>query len=428
MQNLNIAIAGLGVVGSGVYDILQRKQKYLQAKTGYLLNVTAVSSRNKQKQRSVSLNEDVKWFENPIDLTKLKDVNLVVELIGGSDGIAYELAKKSLQNKKHFVTANKALLAKHWDELHKLAKENNVILMYEASVAGGIPLIKHIKEGLIANKFLKICGILNGTCNYILSNMSLNQISFEDALRQAQEKGYAETPPDIDIKGIDSAHKLCIIANLAYGIKTNLENFYIEGIEQITLEDINYAKDLGYAIKLLGIANYLNEDEVGLKVHPTLIENSHDLAKVDGVYNAVSITTDEAGKSFISGEGAGMLATASAVVADIVDVINKKETVFYSSENSIKYSSIANETKAFYLRFSVYDKLGVLSKITQILSEGGVSIDNVLQKHRANNITDIIIITYDAKENLMQKLFEEIIKANENEDFFEKPPILIRKI
>lgn len=428
MQNLNIAIAGLGVVGSGVYDILQRKQKYLQAKTGCLINVNAVSSKNKDKKRKISLNKNIKWYENPIDLTQLKDVDLVVELIGGSDGVALELAKKSLHNKKHFVTANKALLAKHWNELHNLAKENNVILMYEASVAGGIPLIKHIKEGLVANKFLKICGILNGTCNYILSNMSLNQISFEDALKLAQEKGYAETPPDIDIKGFDSAHKLCIIANLAYGIKTNSEEFYIEGIDKITLEDINYAKNLGYSIKLLGIASQNNQNEIGLKVHPALIENNSDLAKVDGVYNAVSITTDEAGKSFISGEGAGMLATASAVVSDIVDVINKKETAFYSSANAVKYLSIENEVTSFYLRFSVYDKLGILSKITNILSEGGVSIDNVLQKHRANNITDIIIITYDAKENLMQSLFQKIIKANENEDFFEKPPILIRKI
>ncbi|MFN5352283.1 MAG: homoserine dehydrogenase [Alphaproteobacteria bacterium] len=419
MQVLKVAIAGLGTVGTGVIDILQRKQAYLLEKTGVKIEIVAVSARDKNKKRNIEINKNIAWYENPEDLATLKQVDLVVELIGGADGVAYSLAKQTLQAKKHLVTANKALLAKHWNELHSLAEKNKVFLSYEASVGGGIPLIKHLKEGLIANRFSKIYGILNGTCNYILSEMLTHQKGFAEVLREAQNKGYAETPPDVDTRGIDTAHKLSIIANLAYGIQVSLDDFYIEGIEKITLDDINYALSIGFAIKLLGIVEEKN-NAIHLKVHPTLLPINDDLAKINGVYNAISIFGDEVGKSFITGEGAGMYATASAVVGDIIDTISKKsDNVFYSNKRP-KFGKIENEEKCFYLRVSVKDRVGILSKITQLLSTKQISIDNVLQKHKSDGITDIIIITYPTKEKLMLEIFSKI------KDLVEKEPLLIR--
>jgi homoserine dehydrogenase len=416
-QVLNIAIAGLGTVGQGVFKILTDKQTLFQDRCGKKIAITAVSARNKSKDRGLNL-ANVKWYDNPVDIAFDNNVDVVVELIGGSEGAAYDLVKNSLENKKNVVTANKALIARHGVELAKLAEDNNVSLKFEASVAGGIPIIKAIKEGLIANKISKIIGILNGTCNFILTKMEKEQRSFDDVLLEAQKLGYAEADPSFDIDGIDAAHKLVILSSLAFSVKPNFSATYAEGIRNITLNDIKYANHLGYKIKLLAIANINSKGKLEQRVHPCLVEKEKDIAQIYGVLGAVKVVCDSLGEAFFTGAGAGMFPTASAVVADIIDVANGSNVKpFIVETNKLidgNFSDPASHEGEFYLRFSVKDEDGVLSSIASVLSNNKVGFEKLHQEVYEEGKANLVIITHNVTEENIKKSLSEISKKSYN--------------
>ncbi len=408
-KTLNIAIAGLGTVGAGVAKILLHKEKLLANRSGRKLRLAAVSARDTKKDRGVDLSK-IDWVQNSLDLVEKADI--VVELIGGADGTAYELAKKTLGAGKHFVTANKALIAKHGVELAKLAEAKNAALKFEASVAGGIPVIKTIREGLAANQFTKIAGILNGTCNYILTAMDKDGVAMETALKEAQRLGYAEAEPSFDIDGTDTAHKLAILASLAFGTPVNLPAISIEGIRPIAREDILHAKALGYRIKLLGIAA-LSPKGLEQRVHPTLVPEHSPLASVDGVINAVEMQGDTVGALFLEGPGAGQGPTASAVVADIVDIAAGRFTypfgVPVAALESLPAARLEDHQGAYYLRLNVTDKPGVMAHITRVFEAAKISIANLVQKAKEPGApVDIVFTTHATSEKTLHKALTEI--------------------
>ncbi|MCE3255656.1 MAG: hom [Rickettsiaceae bacterium] len=352
MKQLNIAIAGLGIVGGGVYEILTKQIDLLNQRSKAKINLVAVSSRTKKNFIDES---KVKFYQTPLDLADDKTIDVVVETIGGADGIALELCKKSLKNKKHYITANKAMIATHGSELAKLAEENQVALAFEASVAGAIPVIKTLKEGLAANQISKIYGILNGTCNYILSKMEEDEISFEDALKQAQKLGYAEADPTFDIEGIDTAHKIAILAAIAKNSAVTLDKMHIEGITKISLFDIKSAKEFGYKIKLFGVFEDLQNGNIKQAVYPCLVSCKNNIANVNDSFNAILSLGNNCDWNLQIGRGAGSNTTASAVVADIIDIANGRFSMpFGISSNNLNQTKIA-DIKAiehgYYLRF-----------------------------------------------------------------------------
>ncbi len=392
-NQINVAIAGLGTVGIGTYKILTQKRELFKAKTGKDIVVSAISSRSKSKDRGVDFPNDINWFDNPVDMTKATNVDVVVEAIGGEDGIAYALAKEALSAGKSFVTANKAMIAIHGAELAKLAEDNGGFLCFESAVAGGIPILKVIREGLAANEFVSISGIMNGTCNFILTEMAARREGFEPVLADAQAKGYAETPPDLDIDGVDTAHKLAIISALAFGAKLNFDGIILDGIRKVTLDDIDLAKDFGYKIKLLGTVKKADNNELLQMVQPTLVKADSQIGQVDGVLNAIYSESDEFGGSIITGAGAGEKPTASSVVADIIDIAaNRAGKAFYAS-NEVK--SVKNYDSRFYYRINLEDKAGTLAEITSILSSYGISIDEVAQKVHNTGDALVGIITHE---------------------------------
>lgn len=398
---MKIAIAGLGTVGKGVYDYLIDNDEVVSKRSGENIEIVAVSARSKSGK---DINFDkVKWYDNALDMAEDENIDTVVELIGGDSGVALDLFVKSLKNNKNVVTANKAIMSKHGNYLAKLAEENNVHIYYEAAVAGGIPVVKTIKEGLSSNNITSILGILNGTCNYILTQMEKNSLSFNDALKDAQKLGYAEADPSFDIGGIDAAHKISILSCLAFGSQIDFETVDVVGIENIDSNDIKYAGELGFKIRLIAESEIEN-NKVKQRVRPFLIANDNILANVNGPDNAVLIKGDMIGDLTLIGPGAGKLPTASAVIADIIDLASKR----YSNILSFKTSDIIQKeaissgefSGKYYIKINVEDGKGVLSSATKSLKDRDISVEQIIQKNVAETKTvDILIITDIAKES-----------------------------
>ncbi len=424
MKKLNIAIIGLGNIGSYLFKYLNDNKKILSEKNNCLPIIKYVSAKNVNKKRSVKINKK-QWLKNYLDSTKLDDVDLIVELIGGADGPAKKLVFEALKNKKHVVTANKALIAKYGDQLAKIAEKNKVNLEFEASVCGGVPIIRSLKESLIANKISKIYGILNGTSNYILSTMDKQNKNFDEVLFDAKKLGYAESNPSADLNGDDVSSKLKILSSLCFNSFLN-NKIYVEGVKEIDKLDIDYANTLGYKIKLLGFAERLN-GKIYQRVHPTLIKKDSYVASIDGVLNAVIITGNPVGHITIQGEGAGPAATTSALVSDISSIMrgNIKFPFSLSSKERkiIKFADINERFFSAYLRFEVLDKPGILSNITKIFSNNNVSIKRLVQNPYKNiKSSSIIIISHKSKNKSLIKVLNEISKKN----YIKSTPKLIR--
>lgn len=353
-QELNIAIAGLGIVGGGVYEILNTEINLLNKRSKIKINLVAVSSRTK---KNFIDEKKVKFYENSLDLVNDRNIDIIVETIGGADGIALELCKKSLANKKHYVTANKAMIATHGLELAKLAEKNNVALCFEASVAGAIPVVKTLKEGLAANQISKIYAILNGTCNYILTKMEQDQASFADALKEAQKLGYAEADPTFDIEGVDTAHKIAILTSIANNSAVKLDAMHIEGITKISLLDIKFADEFGYKIKLLGVFEDYGNNKIKQAVYPCLVSCKQNIAKINDSFNAILSLGNNANWNLQVGRGAGSKTTASAVVADIIDIANNRFSYAFGVKsdelNNVEIANINERVGCYYIRFFI---------------------------------------------------------------------------
>ena len=424
MRKLNIAIVGLGNIGSYLYKYLNDNKKILTKKNNCLPFIKYVSARNRNRKRNIKIKKN-QWLKNYLDATKIKDVDLIVELIGGSEGPAKKLVFAALKNKKHVVTANKALIAKYGDQLAKIAEQNKVNLEFEASVCGGVPIIRSLKESLIANKISKIYGILNGTSNYILSSMDKKNKNFQEVLSIAKKLGYAETNPSADLNGDDVSAKLKILSSLCFNSFLD-NNIYVEGIKEIDKTDIDNANKLGYKIKLLGFAEILNNC-IYQRVHPTLIKKDSYVASIDGVLNAVIIDGKPVGQSVIQGEGAGPAATTSALISDISSILRGNIKFPFSvsgkERKKLKFNTLEERLFSAYLRFEVTDKPGVLSNITSIFSKNNVSIKRLVQNPNKNKKnSSIIIVTHKSKNKFLNKILKEIAKKR----FIKKKPKLIR--
>ena len=424
MRKLNIAIIGLGNIGCYLFNYLKENKKILTEKNNFIPVIKYVSAKSKKKKRNVKIIKN-QWLNNYLDATKIKDVDLIVELIGGSEGPAKKLVFNALKNKKHVVTANKALIAKYGDELAKIAEKNKVNLEFEASVCGGVPIIRSLKEGLIANKISKIYGIFNGTSNYILSSMDKQNKDFAEVLSDAKKLGYAESNSASDLNGDDVSSKLKILSSLCFNSFLN-DRIYVEGINEIDKTDIDNANKLGYKLKLLGFAELLN-NKIYQRVHPTLIKKNSYVASIDGVLNAVIIDGNPVGQSIIQGEGAGPAATTSALVSDISSILRGNIKFPFSlsrkERKKLVFSDIYDRFFSAYLRFDVEDKPGVLSNITNIFSKNKVSIKRLIQNPYMNNkMSSIIIITHDSKDVSLNKILKQVAKKN----YIYKKPKLIR--
>ena len=414
MNKLNIAIVGLGNIGSYLYKYLEKNKRILSEKNNCTPNVLYVSAKNKNKRRSLNIPKK-KWLDNYLDSTKKNDIDLVIELIGGSEGPAKKLVFNALKNRKHVVTANKALIAKYGDQLAEIAEKNKVNLEFEASVCGGVPIIRSLKEGLIANKIQKIYGIFNGTSNYILSSMDKDHKNFLDVLNKAKTLGYAETNPSSDLNGDDVAAKLKILSSLCFNSYLN-NNIHVEGIKNIDKDDIDNANKLGYKIKLLGYAELINNN-IFQRVHPTLIKTSSYVAGIDGVLNAVIIDGSPVGQSIIQGEGAGPTATTSALVSDISSILRGNIKFPFSISNKkrkkLQFKNISERFFSAYLRFEVADKSGVLSNITNIFSKNKVSIKRLIQNpNKKKGTSSIVIVSHASKDKSYTKIVNQIDKKN----------------
>lgn len=419
----SIAIVGLGTVGTATIQLLENQLTNINNKSGKKIIIKAISAKNKTKPRNIDLSR-YDWEDSPEILTKRKDIDAIVELIGGSDGLAKELAYQAVENNKHFITANKALIAKCGYDLNRKVSNKDIGIYYEAAVAGAIPVINSIKDGLVSNNILSIHAILNGTCNYILSDMTNNSKSFEESLLKAKELGFAEADPTFDIEGIDSAHKLVILGLLAYGAEPDIDKVYIEGITSITAEDIKYANRLGYKIKLLCIAS-LEKDRLDFRVHPALCLSDSISAGIGGALNAIFLEGDYSKKITFIGEGAGAEPTASSVVSDIINaaknhkLLNNLNTV----KNKRGYKDIMSRKGKYYVRFIVKDKAGVLASITSVLNENNISLDSVIQEGNKGEETKyIIILTHDSDELNIINAINKI----DNLDSIISKPYLIR--
>ncbi|MDD2703824.1 MAG: homoserine dehydrogenase [Acidocella sp.] len=411
MKPLRVGIAGLGTVGGGVIKLLAQQAELITTRAGRPITVTAVSARDRTRDRGISL-EGLNWHNNPLSLASDPDVDVVVELIGGSDGPAKALAEAALKAGRPLVTANKALLALHGVPLAEAAEQAGVALAYEAAVAGGIPVIKVLREGLAANRISRVAGILNGTCNYILTTMREEKRDFADVLADAQALGYAEADPSFDIDGVDAAHKLAILAGLAFGQKIDFSALHIEGIRRISALDIAFAQELGYRIKLLGIAEH-TEAGISLRVHPAMVPVQKPIATVDGVFNAVLLEGDFSGPVFLQGRGAGEGPTASAVVADIIDIArNVQIPVWGTATRNLEEARvvpIARHEGAYFIRLSVVDQPGVLADVTAILRDHGISLESMLQHGRApGEAVPIVLVTHETREDAVSTALARI--------------------
>ena len=417
MKPVQVGVLGLGTVGGGTVNVLKRNAQEIARRAGREIEVTHAAARDLNKKR-ICATDGIQITTNPNEIVSNPDIDIIVELIGG-DSLALELVMQAIENGKHVVTANKALIAKHGNEIFAAAQAKGVVVAFEAAVAGGIPIIKAIREGLAGNQIQWLAGIINGTGNFILTEMRDKGRDFNDVLQEAQDLGYAEADPTFDVEGIDAAHKLTILASIAYGIPLQFEAAYTEGITNITQEDVLFAEELGYRIKHLGVSRK-TEKGIELRVHPTLIPEKRLLANVDGVMNAVLVQGDAVGPTLYYGAGAGAEPTASAVVADIVDVVRALTS---DPENRVPHLAFQAGTlsdtpilpieevhTAYYLRMMASDKPGVLAEVTKILGEHDISIEAIIQKEPVNQQKDacVIMLTHRVLEKNMNAAIKSI--------------------
>lgn len=422
MRSIRVGLLGLGTVGAGVFEVLRRNHEEITRRAGCEIQLVSACRRDLDKARAI-VADALNLTTDPWQIVKDPNVDIVVELIGG-DTLARELVLAAINNGKHVVTANKALLAEHGTEIFQAAQQRGVMVAFEAAVAGGIPIIKALREGLAANRIQWLAGIINGTSNYILSEMRNQGLSFDVALKQAQELGYAEADPTFDIEGVDAAHKAAIMGAIAFGTPLQFNKAHVEGISQLSGEDVRYAEQLGYRIKHLGIARRREDLGVELRVHPALVPVRRLLASVEGPMNAVMVHGDAVGTTLYYGQGAGSEPTASAVVADLVDVarmINSEpeERVPYlafqpDALHDIAVLPMEQTMTSYYLRLKVLDQPGVLARVAAILAEAGIGVDALLQREAIDVggegaiKTDLVILTHQAQEGDMNKALEQL--------------------
>jgi len=417
---IKVGIIGVGTVGTSVAEILRDNAEIISARAGVDIVVKSGVVKNLKKDRGL----DIIITDNVNDILQDKEIDIVVELMGGVDE-PFEVVKKALNAGKAVVTANKALLAYHRYELQAIAKD--IAFEYEASVAGGIPIINALRDGLSANHIESIMGIMNGTCNYMMTEMTNHGVSYDAILKEAQDLGYAEADPSFDVGGYDAAHKLLILASIAYGIDAKPEDILIEGIDNVRSEDIAFAKEFGYAIKLLGIAKK-DENEVELRVHACLIKQNEMIAKIDGVMNAISVVGDKVGETLYYGPGAGGDATASAVVANIIDIARSgKSTPMLGFNRPMEGDKLTLKSpddinSKYYLRINVSDRTGVLARVTKLFEENQISVETMLQRPSTPSSANLLISTHIALEKDVQKLIKEL----ESQDFVNATPVMIR--
>jgi homoserine dehydrogenase len=417
MKPINVGLLGIGTVGGGTFTVLRRNREEISRRAGCAITMKMVADKDLERARKI-VGDSAVITADALDVVNNPDIDVVVELIGGT-GIAKELVLKAIANGKHVVTANKALLALHGNEIFAAAQKKDVMVAFEAAVGGGIPIIKSLREGLTANRIEWIAGIINGTSNFILSEMRDKGASFGDVLKEAQRLGYAETDPTFDIEGVDAAHKLTIMAAIGFGIPMQFSSAYVEGISKLTREDIRYAEELGYRIKLLGIAKRKSRG-IELRVHPTLIPARRLIANVEGVMNAILVKGDAVGQTMYYGAGAGAEPTASAVIADLVDVARMltadpehrvPHLAFQPDQLSdVPILPMGEVETSYYLRLRVYDKPGVLADITRVLADLDISIDAMIQKepHEGEDQADIIMLTHLTVEKNVNAAIEKI--------------------
>ena len=421
----NVAIVGLGQIGSYLYKEISSKKKEIQNKTGKIVNIVAISAKNKNKKRIFKVNKKI-FFSNPLKIINDKKIDILFECIGLSDGISKKIVEKAIKNKVHVITPNKALIAKHGEHLSDLAVKNKVNLEFEASVGGGIPILRTIKEGLATNSIHKVYGILNGTCNYILSEMENTGSSFKNALMKAQNLGYAEPGnPKLDLNGYDTLAKVKILSALAFNRKISKSKCMMEGIENIESKDFDMAEQLNLRIKLLGVTEMIN-NQLFERVHPCLVKKNTYIANVSGVMNAVILEGKPVGESVLQGEGAGPGPTSSALMSDFLSVLRGNIKFPFGLPNNVrkkvKIYDDKNYINSLYLRFEVKDKPGVLSQITKHLAKYKISIQRLIQiPNNANKKASIIIITHSVKENNSKKCLKSITS---NKNIIKKPVLL----
>jgi homoserine dehydrogenase len=411
MKPIKVGLLGIGTVGAGTFNVLKRNQEDIRRRAGRGIEIAMVAARNTERAEGLT-NGEVEVVSDPFQVVNNPEIDIVVELIGGYD-LARELVMQAIANGKHVVTANKALLALHGNEIFAAAQEKGVMVAFEAAVAGGIPIIKALREGLTANRIESVAGIINGTTNFILSEMREKGLDFDTVLKEAQALGYAEADPTFDIEGVDAAHKLTIMSAIAFGIPVQFGKAHVEGISNLQAIDIRYAEELGYRIKLLGItrrATVNGVEGIELRVHPTLIPSKRLIANVEGAMNAVLVEADAVGSTLYYGKGAGAEPTASAVIADLVDVTRLATVDPFSRVPHLAFQPnqmtdvailpMSEITTSYYLRVYVKDQLGVMADLTRILADTGISIDAVMQKEplEGETRTDIIMITHQTRE------------------------------
>ncbi len=417
MKPINVGLLGIGTVGGGTFTVLQRNCEEITRRAGRPIRITVVADKNLELAKQVT-GGTCRLTDDAFSVVSDPEVDIVIELIGGY-GVAKQLVMKAIENGKHVVTANKALLATHGNEIFKAAQDKGVMVGFEAAVAGGIPIIKAVREGLTANRIEWIAGIINGTTNFILSEMRDKGLTFDTVLKEAQRLGYAEADPTFDIEGVDAAHKITILASLAFGIPMQFDKAYVEGISKLDAVDIKYAEQLGYRIKLLGITRRTDEG-IELRVHPTLIPAKRLIANVEGAMNAVLVQADAVGATLYYGKGAGAEPTASAVIADLVDITrmhtadpeNRVPHLAFQPDAMVDLPMLAMDevTTSYYLRLRVADKTGVLADITRILADEQISIDAVIQKEPSEGETeaDLILLTHQTREKCIKAAIVKI--------------------
>jgi homoserine dehydrogenase len=408
-SKLNVAIIGLGTVGSGVIKLLKRQKSNIKNRTGIELDLVAISAKNKRKKRSVDISP-YRWIASPISIAKDPDVDVIVELIGDMDNTARKVIKEAINNGKHVVTANKSLLAKEGSIFEELARKKNVFLRYEAAVAGGIPIIKVLQDSLIVNKISKLYGVINGTCNFILTKMEAEGREYTDVFSEAKQLGYVESDPRLDIGGIDSAHKLALLSCLAFGTSLDFKGVKTEGIDHISIEDIEEAHLIGYKIKLLATAEY-QKKLLRQEVSPKLIRKESPIAQVNGSTNIIAIEGEEIGTTIFSGPGAGMGPTASSVVSDLVAIASRKsKSTFLNGDknNSSNRDKTLTKKSSFYLRFVLKDKPGVIARLSGKLGSCGISINQMKQKPLPKQKATLIMTTHKTVRKSLEKALNDI--------------------
>ncbi|MDX8482249.1 homoserine dehydrogenase [Mesorhizobium sp. VK24D] len=429
-EALRVGIAGLGTVGASVARVLREKAAELTRQCGRDIVVAAVSARDARRDRGVDLSA-AKWFDDAVKMAETADIDVFVELIGGDEGPAHASVKAALEAGRHVVTANKALLAKHGVALAEIAEKKGVLLNYEAAVAGGIPVIKTMREAMAGNQVTRVFGILNGTCNYILTRMEAEGISFDACLKDAQRLGYAEADPTFDIEGHDTAHKLSILTSLAFGTRIAANDIYMEGISNITQADIRAAAELGYRIKLLGVAQR-TESGIEQRVHPTMVPTASVIAQVHGVTNAVAIETDILGELLLSGPGAGGNATASAVVGDIADIAKSRPgfqhaPVFGWPARELrpyKKAQMRSHAGGYFIRLTVHDRIGVFAAIAKRMADNDISLESIVQQGAGPETEaqkTVILVTHETTEAAVRKAVEGVTKDGHLTD---KPQVI----